>query len=429
MPSARVLLLLLALGLPAAAFAGNPAQGGPADPARKRILRAAGMVDVRGGRLVADAAVLVEGDKVAAAGPATDVAVPPGAEVTDLGAAVLLPGLIDAHVHLAWGASQPGGPLQGTQEARATLLAGFTTVRNLGSTSRADVALKRAIDAREIPGPRMQVAVAGIGPEGKVCDRVFGGEGRAADPEEAAARVREFLAAGADVIKVCAGGGVAPSEADREACECSEALIRSVVEVAHAAGRKVAAHAQGPAAVANALRAGVDSIEHGGLLDAATVESMKGRAFLVPTLYRLDWLLGEAERKGAPEARLQALRTGRALARESVGLAIRGGVRIDFGTDATVFPHGENAREFAVLVEVGLAPLEAIRAATSNAAALMGWEDRVGSLEPGRFADVIAVRGNPLEDIRALEHVLFVMKGGEVLLDETRTPGPASVPR
>ncbi|MGH7150001.1 MAG: amidohydrolase family protein, partial [Planctomycetota bacterium] len=317
------------------------------------------MLDVRGGRLVPEAAVLVEGDRIAAAGPAADVAIPPGAEVIDLGEVVLLPGLIDAHVHLAWGPSQASGPIQGTQEARATLLAGFTTVRNLGSTARADVALKRAIEAGKIPGPRMQVAVAGIGPEGKVCDRVFGGEGRAADPEEGAARVREFLAAGADAIKVCAGGGVAPSEADREACECSEALIRRVVEVAHAAGRKVSAHAQGPAAVGNALRAGVDSIEHGGLLDAATVESMKGsRAFLVPTLYRLDWPLEEAEKKGAPEARLQALRTGRALARESVGLAIRGGVRIAFGTDATVFPHGRNAREFAALVEVGLPPLE-----------------------------------------------------------------------
>ena len=154
-----------------------------------------------------------------------------------------------------------------------------------------------------------------------------------------------------------------------------------------------------------------------------------GRAFLVPTLYRLDWLLEEAKQKGAPEARLQALRAGRALARESAALAIRGGVRIAFGTDATVFPHGENAREFAILVEVGLPPLEAIRAATLNAASLMGWEDRVGSLEPGRFADVIAVRGNPLEDIRALERVLFVMKGGEVLLDETRSPPPASAPR
>src|SRR5262245_24771996 len=395
-----------------------------------KVLRASGMVDVRAGRLVPDAAVLVEGDRIVAAGPAASVAVPAGAEKIDLGEAVLLPGLIDAHVHLAWGASPAGGPIQGAEEARATLRAGFTTVRNLGSTGRADVALKRAIDSGKGPGPRMQAAVAGIGPEGKVCDGVFGGEGRAAGPEEGAARVREFLAAGADVIKICAGGGVAPSEADREACECSEALIRRVVEEAHAAGRKVAAHAQGPAAAGNALRAGVDSIEHGGLLDAATVESMKGsRAVLVPTLYRLDWLLEEAGKKGAPEARLQALRTGRALARESVGLAIRSGVRIAFGTDATVFPHGSNAREFAVLVEVGLPPIEAIRAATSNAAALMGWEDHVGSLEPGRFADAIAVRGNPLEDVRVLERVLFVMKGGEVFLDESRAPRPASSPR
>ncbi|HET6203883.1 MAG TPA: amidohydrolase family protein [Planctomycetota bacterium] len=388
---------------------------GTAEP-REWAIRAAGMVSVRTGALVADAVVRVRGDRIVAAGRATEVEIGWGLPTVDLGSAVLLPGLIDAHTHLAWGPAPEGGPLPGAAEARATLLAGFTTVRNLGSMARADVALKRAIDAGEIPGPRMQVAVAGIGPRGGVCDQVFAGEGAAGDPEEAAARTRELIAAGAEAIKVCAGGGVVPAPADREACECSEALIRRVVEVAHAAGRKVAAHAQGPVAVRNAVQAGVDSIEHGGFLDAEGAALLaRRRVFLLPTLYRIDWLLERAERAAAPEARLQALRTARARARESLALAIGEKVRIAFGTDATVFPHGLNAREFRALVEGGLPPAEALRAATTTAAELLGWEDRIGALEPGKLADAIAVRGNPLADVSALERVVFVMKGGEVV--------------
>ena len=387
-------------------------------------VRAAGLVDVRAGVLVPDAVLLVRGERIEAAGSAAEVAVPDGTRTIDLGELVLVPGLIDAHVHLAWGPHQPGQPLPGSAEARATLEAGFTSVRNLGSTGRADLALQRSIEAGELAGPRMQVALSGIGPEGGICDQVFAGEARVASADEAGERVRELFAAGAQVIKVCAGGGVLPAERERAACECDAAVLERVVAEAHALGLSVAAHAQGPASIASALAAGVDSIEHGGLADEAVIaELARSDTFLVPTLARLDALLEGAQRSGAPRARLDQLLAARELARASARQAVAGGVRIALGTDAGVLPHGQNARELRSLVEVGLSPLEALRAATIGAAELLGWSDRVGVLEPGFLADAVAVRGNPLEDVGALEQVGFVMKGGVVV----RSPASAPV--
>ncbi len=379
-------------------------------------MRAAGLVDVHEGRLWPDAVLLVRGERIEAAGTAAKVSVPDGARVLDLGELVLVPGLIDAHTHLAWGPVEPGQPLPGTAEARVTLEAGFTSVRDLGSTGRADLQLQRAIDAGQLPGPRMLIALSGIGPRGGICDQVFGGEGTADSPEEAAARVRELASAGAQVIKVCAGGGVLPAEAERDACECDEDMLVRIVAEAHALGLRVAAHAQGPAAIARALAAGVDSIEHCGRADETVLAELAARdVFLVPTLARIDWLIESAEGAGAPEARLDELHRARELAYRTAEAAVAAGVRIAFGTDATVLPHGSNAREFRALVEVGFSPLEALRSATIHAAELLGWSDRVGALEPGLLADAIAVRGDPLEDVGALERVGFVMKGGAVV--------------
>ncbi len=389
----------------------RPASGEPL-----LAVRAAGLVDVRAGRLVPDAVLLVRGERIEAAGAAAEVSVPEGARVLDLGQLVLVPGLIDAHVHLAWGPGEPGKPLPGADEARATLEAGFTSVRDLGSTGRADLLLQRAIEAGELLGPRMQVALSGIGPRGGICDQVFGGEARAGSPEEAAARVRELASAGAQVIKVCAGGGVLPAEKEREACECAEEALARVVAEAHARGLRVAAHAQSPAGIEAALAAGVDSIEHGGLADQKTLARLAERGtFLVPTLARIDWLIESAEQAHAPQAQLDTLLHARELAYATAQSAVAAGARIAFGTDATVLPHGSNAREFRALVEVGLTPLDALRSATMRAAELLGWSDRVGALEPGLLADAIAVPGDPLEDIGVLERVGFVMKGGVVV--------------
>jgi imidazolonepropionase-like amidohydrolase len=399
----------------------GPAQGGGPDPATSAappplVLRAAGLVDVRAGKLIPDAVLVVQGERIVAAGEAARATVPEGARVIDLGDAVLLPGLIDAHVHLAWGTAQPGEPPPGAAEARATLEAGFTSVRNLGSTGRADLALQRRIDAGELPGPRMQVALAGIGPRGGICDGVFGGGAPADTPDEAAEQVRALVAEGAQVIKVCAGGGVLPSEADRAACECSPESLARVVAEAHRLGRKVAAHAQGPLAIERALKAGVDSIEHGGLAaEPGLSELVAKRVFLVPTLYRLDWMIEGAERAG-DAARLDALRSARRVAFASASAAFKAGARIALGTDTGVVPAGLSARELSALVEIGLSPPEALRSATVHAAELLGWQDRVGALEPGLLADVVAVRGNPLEDVGAVERIALVMKGGEVVL-------------
>jgi len=385
-------------------------------PGKLVAVRAAAFVDVRAGKLVPEAVLLVRGERIEACGSAQDVVVPEGAELVDLGQLVLLPGLIDAHVHLAWGAARPGQPLPGTDEARLTLEAGFTTVRNLGSTARADLALQHAIEAGEVPGPRMLVAVSGIGPRGGVCAGVFAGEATADTPEAARERVRELVDAGAGVIKVCAGGGVLLAEAERDACECDAALLEAIVDEAHRLGCKVAAHAQGPAAIERASAAGVDSIEHGGLADGAVLTRLaERRTFLVPTLARIDVMIEGAEQAGAPQAQLDSLLHARELAYGSTAAAVKAGVRIALGTDASVLPHGSNARELRALVEAGLSPLEALRAATIHAAELLGWTARVGALEPGLLADAIAVQGNPLEDVGALERVVFVMKGGTVV--------------
>jgi imidazolonepropionase-like amidohydrolase len=390
------------------------------------VLRSPRMLDVRRGRMIPQAAVLVRGDRILAAGSAQKVGVPPGARTIDLTELTLLPGLIDAHVHLAWGAAPPSGsPLPGASEARQTLLAGFTTVRNLGSTGRADLALRDAVAAGSLPGPRILAAGPGLGPKGGVCNPVFGGDGVADGPEAAARKARAIADVGADVIKLCAGGRVLPTAADEKALEYGKAEIRAVVEEAHRSGRKVAAHAQGPRAIAAAVAGGVDSIEHGGLIDEEIARRMRSRkVYLVPTLYRLDWSIENARKQAADEATIGRLRASRDLAYSRVGDAIRAGVPVALGTDATVIPHGLNAREFAALVRAGMKPLEALRAGTIHAAALLGLAGRVGALEPGHLADVVAVEGNPLEDVTALERVRFVMKEGRVYRNDFDTPSP-----
>jgi imidazolonepropionase-like amidohydrolase len=360
--------------------------------------------------------LLLRADRIVAAGTAAEVSLPPGSEVLDLGELVLVPGFIDAHVHLALGPAEEG-KLSGADEARATLEAGFTTVRDLGSRDGADLRLQEAIQAGHLPGPRMLVAVSGIGPRSGICNRVFGEAGAADSAEEARARVRELAAAGAGVIKVCAGGGVLANEADLEACECDPALLEEIASQARELGLTVAAHAQGPAAIRRALRAGADSIEHGGLADPSVLaELADSGTFLVPTLSRIDYLIESAG--DAPAAGTAVLRRARELAYRSARDAVAAGVPIAFGTDASVLPHGSNAREFRALIEIGLSPLEALRSATLRNAELIGWSDRVGALEPGLLADAVGLRGNPLEDAEALERVAFVMKSGKVVRSE-----------
>jgi len=384
------------------------------------LLNVGRLFDVEAGLVRKDQVVLVKAGRIVAAGDIR-FKLPAGTRVIDLGQALVLPGLIDAHTHLAWAppaGTAAGAALAGTDEARTTLMAGFTTVRNLGSTGRADILLRDAIAAGRVKGPRLLAAGPGIGAPGGACDQVFGGEAVAAPGVDLGALVDRLVANGADVIKLCAGGGVVASQPGT--AELSREQVAAIVTAAHRHGRKVAAHAQGPEAIANAVCAGVDSIEHGAFLDEATAREMKRRGtVLVPTLYRLDWALEQARAAaGTPAARLAALAQARSEAHAHVRRAIALGVPVALGTDATVFPHGLNARELAVLVELGLPPADALRAATLHAARLLGLEREVGVIAEGRRADLIAVDGDPLRDVRALEHVRFVMKDGQVVKNE-----------
>jgi imidazolonepropionase-like amidohydrolase len=390
------------------------------------IVRASRMLDVQSGSFVRDAVIVVEGEKITAVG--TNVSIPPGARLIDLGDATLLPGLIDCHTHLmaripdepqGYGLnlltkSQAFRALEGAADARVTLLAGFTAVRDVESegSGYADVDLRDAINQGLVEGPRMQAATRGIAMVGRYFP--FGissdlkdfptGAQLISGTEEARRAAREQIGHGADLLKVYADWGTPTLTVDE---------IRVVVEEAHRVNLRVAAPADSPEGIRNALMAGVDSIEHGTEADRGSLELMKEKnAYWVPTkgdyFYHVDGAKSPKERKYMEEALQRA--------RQNIAIARVLGVKIANGFDpASAEDHGKNAHEIIAMSKLGLSPIEAIRAATASAADLMGWRDEVGSIEVGKYADVIAVSGDPLADITELEHVKFVMKGGIVV--------------
>ena len=422
------------------ALAAAPLVAQPTYPTRGSgtvVLRAARLIDGTGAAPVRNGVVVVTDDRIVAVGRADAVQVPAGARVFDLGDATLLPGFIDAHTHIIGRAlgdtTAEGGaddfpgfdPILGVANARATLMAGFTTIRDVSAYAFDDVALRQAIDQGYVIGPRMQVSAHAIGSTGGHCDAngyrpgLFESDWRggiADGPEQIRRAVRYQAKYGADLIKVCATGGVL-SEGDAVGVrQYSDEELRVLVEESRLLERRVAAHAHGTEGIKAAVRAGAASIEHGSFLDEEGARLMAQHGtFLVPTLSASVATLAAAESGVITGLRAQKARQASAAKRSAIRYARAAGVPIALGTDAGVSPHGANGREFSLLVEWGgFSPMEAIVAGTCNGARLMGWEDRVGTLRPGLLADVVAVAGDPTQDIRAMEAVVFVMKGGVV---------------
>jgi len=396
----------------------------------RTLVRAGHLLDVKTGKMLDGQTIVVVGDTIQSIAATAQVQAQAGDVVVDLGGMTVLPGLIDVHTHLTMNtdfdpyreliSTDAKEAINGVVNARTTLLAGFTSVRNVGANGFIDVDLRDAINSGQVPGPHMLVSGPLIGITGGHCDenllpikyRVVG-DGVADGIAEVQHKVRENIKFGADLIKICATGGVLSKGDDPQASQYTLEEMQAIVADAHRLGRKVAAHAHGAQGILWATEAGVDSIEHGSYINDEAIAEMKKRGtYLVPTLYLEDWML---EKGNLPAFYHQKMIDVSAVAKSNIKHAMQAGVKIALGTDAAVYPHGLNAHELDVYVnQLGMAPLAALQTATVNAADLMGWTAKTGTLEPGKWADIIAVDSNPLADVRVLQDVKFVMKAGVV---------------
>jgi imidazolonepropionase-like amidohydrolase len=391
----------------------------PAQP-RAIAIRTGKILDVKTGTYLLQQMIWIEGERIKQIGPVNSLSkqLPVGTQTIDLSDATVLPGLIDVHTHLTVSPESVAGPAgaghqspaastsnlsvwQPTElakrNARITLQSGFTTVRDVGAHAYEDVALRDAINAGDVPGPRM--LVAGKAQTGRAAENV----------SEARSAVLDNISRGADLIKLFATGGVLLGN-DITAEVYSFQEMRAMIETAHSMGRKIAAHAHGAAGIKDAVLAGVDSIEHGSEINAEIIELMKQRGtYLVPTVYVGQWFQENASSLGLSQSTTRNTIPGR---RENLARAFREGVKVALGTDSGTFPNGLNIHEFSAMAALGMTPLQVLQAGTVNAADLLGWADRVGTLEAGKFADLIGIDGDPVSDLHALEHVRFVMKGG-----------------
>ncbi len=438
----RVLLALFCLGIAANA----------ADQTTI-VLKAARMFDGKSKALVQNAVVIVQGDKIVDVG--SNLPVPDGAKVIDLGDVTLSPGFMDAHTHLTTDFSGNYNErrlheldldvseqaIKATTYARATVEAGFTTVRDLGSRFVAsrefvDVALRNSINKGVIVGPRMLVATKGIGatgghfdPTSGFRDFLFGREpdytdGIANGPEEIRKAVRFEVKNGADVIKAAVSGGVLSLADEVDTPQLTPAEMSALVDESHRLRKKVAVHCHGDQAAREAIEAGVDSIEHGSFMKPETLTRMKNKGtFLTPTLMATEWIMSKID--NYPPALQAKAKAAGAARTEMFRNAVKMGVKISFGTDAAVFPHGQNAKEFKLMVDLGMTPIDALKSATANDAELLGLVQKVGTLEKGKLADIVAVPGDPTADITATERVSFVMKEGKIIRNGPPTPQTA----
>lgn len=396
-------------------------------------LTAGHFVDPVSGETVRDAAFVIEDGAVAQRGTKSSLKAPRGAKAVDLGQAYLMPGFIDMHVHLTSDAED--GPyyslslsdermaIKGVKNARKTLLAGFTTVRNLGAESYGDVALREAIDAGEVPGPRLLVSGPPVGITGGHCSDMnllpseyrLTGEGIANGPWEMRAKVRENIKYGVDLIKTCSTGGVLSKGTALGAAQGTIEEIEAIVEEAHARGLKVASHAHGTVGIRNAIIAGVDTVEHGSIMDEATIQlAVEHGTYLSMDIYNTEYILSEGAKNGLLEESLAKERSISARQRASFKAAVEAGAKVVFGSDAGVYPHGLNGNQFSRMVTFGMTPMQALRAGTSFAAEALGKTGEVGCGDVGCKADFVAVSADPLADMQRLGDVEFVMKGGVV---------------
>ena len=406
--------------------------GGAASAAEVTAVSAARLLDVASGKYVDNPLVIVTDGRITAVGKKGD-AVPAGAKMVDLPGATLLPGLIDMHVHLD-SLAEIGGynslqysdrfwSVVQTANARKTLEAGFTTVRNVGAADYDDVGLREAIDAGYVLGPRVVTAAISFGATGGHCDSTFFPPSmdekspfNSDSPDEARKVVRTLKKYGAQVIKICATGGVFSRGNEPGQQQLTYEEMKAVVDEAHMAGLKVAAHAHGASGIREAVRAGVDTIEHASLVDDEGVKlAVQKGAYFSMDIYNTDYTQAEGKKNGVLEDNLRKDRDIGEIQRQNFKKALKAGVKMVYGTDAGIYPHGDNAKQFAVMVRYGATPLQAIQAATITAAEALGQSKDVGQVSAGHYGDMIAVAGDPLTDVTVLEKPVFVMKGGAVI--------------
>lgn len=396
-------------------------------------IRAGQLVDPAAGRVLDNQVIVIEGERVTRVG--RNLPIPADAHVIDLSDKTVLPGVMDMHTHIVGHLDEDffAGLFQsphravigGVVNAEKTLMAGFTTIRNVGASDFQDVAIREAINAGEIPGPRLVVSGPSLGITGGHCDSNFLnhsfetiGDGVADGPWEVRKQVRNNIKYGADLIKFCATGGVFSKGTKLGARQYTFEEMKAIVEEAHMHDRKVAAHAHGNEGIRFAIRAGVDSIEHASYLDDETIAmAIERGTALSMDIYNTEYTLAEGEARGVPEENLDKERQVGQIQRESFRAAVAAGANVVLGSDAGIFPHGDNGKQFARMVRFGMTPMQALQAATVKTAALLDWEDRVGQIAPGYYADIIAVDSDPLADISVMENVTFVMKGGVVYKD------------
>jgi imidazolonepropionase-like amidohydrolase len=408
------------------------------------VLKAARLFDGKSNAVVTPGLIVVAGGKITGVGASAKI--PEGAQIIDFGDATLLPGFIDAHTHLTFPYSDDykqqrldtlqktvaERALDASVNARVTLMAGFTTVRDVGSSDYLDVGLRNGIRNGDVPGPRMLVTVHALGATGGHCDHddgyrqgIFGRESSPLEgvingPDQARYAVRLDHKYGADMIKVCASGGVLSPTDDVDTPQLTQEELNAIVDEAHALRRKTAAHAHGAEAAKRAIRAGIDSIEHGSFLDEEALDMMKQRGtYLVPTLMAIQGIQEKFDRGVYMPPAIEAkARAAIAAIHITFQHALAKGVKIGLGTDAGVYPHGRNAEEFHQMVDLGMKPVDALKAGTSADAELLGLADKTGTLETGKFADVVAVPGDPTQSIRQVEKVFFVMKEGVIFRND-----------